>query len=111
LRHGNHRSDRHEEQQHQTDGHRHAVEVGATDENAAVLQRFDDQREDRAQQHDERERAKKTLLAKNAPSRDSGEVDAPGRPQSHRRATRRARWSMPRSRRRRSAISDRWSSC
>ena len=55
LRQGKHRCDAHQEQQRQPDRHRQPVEVRRTHDGAAILERLDEQREDRAQQHDERE--------------------------------------------------------
>src|SRR5215217_6026401 len=49
------RGDGHQEQQGDPDRHGEAVEVRRPDDGAPVLQRFYEQREDRAEQDDERE--------------------------------------------------------
>ena len=80
LRHGSTGRDRHQEQQGEADRRGHAVEVRArpTDD-AAVLQRLDEQREHGAEQHDEGEHARTARCWRGTrPPGESGESIAPG---------------------------------
>ena len=77
-----HRGDRHEEQQGQPDRHGHAVEVGHADRDAVAVDRLDQQREHRAEQHDEGERGEQQVVGEERALPGERGVDAAGRPQA-----------------------------
>ena len=81
ARHGSAGADRHEEQQREADRRGHAVEVRLADREPAALQRLGEQREHRAEQHDEREPGEQQVVGEERRLARHRRVDAPGRAQ------------------------------
>ena len=75
---GKRRCDRHEEEQRDADRHRHPVEIRAADRDALAVRSLEDEREDGAQEHDERDAANSTLLARKRGLMRMGESIEPG---------------------------------
>ena len=63
------------------DRHRQPVEVRGADDGPAVLERLDEQREDRAEQHDEREHREQHVVGEERSLARDRRVDRTGRPQ------------------------------
>ena len=75
------RTDRHEEQQRDPDRRAHAFEVGLAHRQRAVLERFGEQREHRARQHDQRETGEQQVVEQERGFPRERRVDATRRAQ------------------------------
>ena len=75
------RGDRHQEQQGEADRHGHLIEVRIADRDRATVDRLDDQREDGAEQHHEREAGEHHIVGQERALPRDRRVDPTGGPE------------------------------